>query len=81
VVLVAKVVANPRAGHGNAVGDALREDEIAEIARLTGPRNESGVGYTWSDLSERLIPSAVLAACLTAPTKPFTSEDESPTRP
>ena len=63
MVLVAKVVANPRAGHGNALGDALKEDEIAEIARLTGPRNESGVGYTWSDLSERLIPSAVLAAC------------------
>ena len=38
--------------HGNALGDALREDEIAEIARLAGPRNESGVGYTWSDLSE-----------------------------
>ena len=79
----------------NALGDALKEDEIAEIARLTGPRNESGVGYTWSDLSERLIPSAVLAAyphnalsfellreqlALTAPTKPFTSEDESPAR-
>lgn len=79
----------------NALGDALKEDEIVEIARLTGPRNESGVGYTWSDLSERLIPAAVLAAyphkalsyellreqlALTAPTKPFTSEDESPTR-
>jgi SpoVK/Ycf46/Vps4 family AAA+-type ATPase len=79
----------------NALGDALKEDEIAEIARLTGPRNESGVGYTWSDLSERLIPAAVLAAyphnalsyellreqlTLTGPTKPFTSKDESPTR-
>lgn len=79
----------------NALGDALKEDEIAEIARLTGPRNESGVGYTWSDLSERLIPAAVLAAyphnalsyellreqlTLTAPTKPFTSKDESPPR-
>ena len=79
----------------NALGDALKEDEIAEIARLTGPRNESGVGYTWSDLSERLIPSTVLAAypdnaisyellreqlALTAPTKPFASEGESPTR-
>ena len=79
----------------NALGEALKEDEIAEIARLTGPRNDSGVGYTWSDLSERLIPSAVLAAypdhalsyellreqlTLTAPTKSFTSEDESPTR-
>lgn len=78
-----------------ALADALKEDEIAEIARLTGPRNESGVGYTWSDLSERLIPAAVLAAyphnglsyevfreqlALTAPTKPFTNEDESPTR-
>jgi SpoVK/Ycf46/Vps4 family AAA+-type ATPase len=78
----------------NALGDALKEDEIAEIARLTGPRNASGVGYTWSDLSERLIPSAVLAAypnnglsyellreqlALTAPTKPVTSKDESPT--
>lgn len=79
----------------NALGGALKEDEIAEIARLTGPRNESGVGYTWSDLSERLIPAAVLAAyphnalsyellreqlTHTAPTKPFTSKDESPTR-
>jgi len=79
----------------NALGEALKEDEIAESARLTGPRNDSGVGYTWSDLSERLIPSAVLAAypdhalsyellreqlTLTAPTKSFTSEDESPTR-
>jgi SpoVK/Ycf46/Vps4 family AAA+-type ATPase len=79
----------------NAIGDALKEEEIAEIARLTGPRNKAGVGYTWSDLSERLIPSAVLAAyphnalsyeplreqlALTAPTKPFTSEDEPPTR-
>src|SRR5262249_19017197 len=79
----------------SALGEALKEEEIAEIARLTGPRNDSGVGYTWSDLSERLIPSAILAAyphnaltfellrqqpTLPDPTKPFTSEDDSPAR-
>lgn len=40
----------------------LDERQLGELARLTGPRNGSGYGYTWSDLTDRLIPSAVLAA-------------------
>jgi len=73
-------------------GAGLTETQIAELARKTGPRNGHDFGYTWSDLSDRLIPSAILAAYpdrpltyplvvehleLITPTKPFAREDES----
>jgi len=72
-------------------GAGLTETQIAELARKTGPRNGHDFGYTWSDLSDRLIPSAILAAYpdrpltyplvvehleLISPTKPFAREDE-----
>lgn len=36
--------------------------ELAQIVELTGKHSESGVGFSFSDLTQRLIPSVVLAA-------------------
>ncbi len=79
-----------RALLAGALADAgLDDGQINELARLTGPHNGDGYGYTWSDLADRLIPSAVLSAYpdapltyervraqleLIEPTKPFTSD-------
>ena len=40
----------------------MTEPEIAELARLTGDADGLGYGYTYSDLTTRLIPNAVLDA-------------------
>jgi AAA+ superfamily predicted ATPase len=74
--------------HGLA-GTGIDEEGIYHLARLTGDTRGAGYGFTYSDLVDRLIPSAVLAAypdqALTfavltdqlatiEPTKPFGSE-------
>ncbi len=40
----------------------FNKDDIAEIVRLTGPRDNTEHGFTFSDLVQRLIPSLVLDA-------------------
>jgi SpoVK/Ycf46/Vps4 family AAA+-type ATPase len=64
-------------------------DEIAELVRITGPVNGRPYGHTYSDLYQRLVPAAVLAAyphqpmsvrllldaaATVEPTPPFTEE-------
>jgi len=51
-------------------GAGLTEADIANLARLTGDDGR-GYGYTYSDLVQRLIPAAVLAAY---PDQPLTVE-------
>jgi AAA+ superfamily predicted ATPase len=51
-------------------GVGLGEDDIARLARLTGDDGR-GYGYTYSDLVQRLIPAAVLAAY---PDQPLTAD-------
>jgi AAA+ superfamily predicted ATPase len=66
-------------------GAGLSEDDITHLARLTGDDGR-GYGYSYSDLVQRLVPAAVLAAypdqsltvdvlaaqvALNPPTKPF----------
>ena len=76
----------------DSLGQAgITDEQIAQLAALTGPRDGAGFGYTYSDLTDRLLPSAVLAAYpdraltfelvreqigLIEPTKPFASEGE-----
>jgi AAA+ superfamily predicted ATPase len=36
--------------------------EMEHIVELTGDNNESGIGFSFSDLTQRLVPSVVLAA-------------------
>jgi len=43
-------------------GAELSEHEIADLAERTGAENNGGLGYTFSDLTLRLIPEAI-AAC------------------
>jgi AAA+ superfamily predicted ATPase len=43
-------------------GAGLDDQELNDLARLTGDTHGLGYGYTYSDLVDRLIPSAVLAA-------------------
>lgn len=50
-------------------GASIEPHEIEELARLTGDINGRGYGYTYSDLVDRLLPSAVLAAY---PDRPLT---------
>jgi AAA+ superfamily predicted ATPase len=75
---------------GRGFRDAgLTEQEIRELARLTGDANGLGYGYTFSDLTTRLIPNTVLdalpdrplaferisrLAAETQPTAPFSQE-------
>lgn len=40
----------------------LSNDEIAKIAAIVTSAGDSGVGFTYSDLTQRLLPSAVLEA-------------------
>jgi AAA+ superfamily predicted ATPase len=51
-------------------GADLGEDDITRLARLTGD-DARGYGYTYSDLVQRLIPAAVLAAY---PDQPLTAD-------
>jgi AAA+ superfamily predicted ATPase len=43
-------------------GAGLDDQELDELARMTGDTTGRGYGFTYSDLVDRLIPSAVLAA-------------------
>jgi hypothetical protein len=47
---------------GCVQGAELSEHEIADLAERTGAENNGGLGYTFSDLTLRLIPEAI-AAC------------------
>jgi AAA+ superfamily predicted ATPase len=47
----------------------LSDEEIRQLAELTGPTKERDYGYTFSDLTTRLIPTAVLDAL---PDRPLT---------
>ena len=40
----------------------LSDDQISEIAEVATAAGDSGVGFTYSDLTQRLLPSAVLEA-------------------
>ena len=40
----------------------LSNRAIQELVTITGPRSESAPGFTFSDISQRLIPSIILAA-------------------
>jgi SpoVK/Ycf46/Vps4 family AAA+-type ATPase len=48
------------------VGTDITDADITDLVKLTGPSN-STVGFTYSDLTQRLIPTAVLAAFPHAP--------------
>jgi hypothetical protein len=48
----------------------IGERTIAELVSLTGPRG-SEPGFTYSDLSQRLVPAAVMAAF---PDRPLTAD-------
>jgi SpoVK/Ycf46/Vps4 family AAA+-type ATPase len=48
------------------VGTDATATDIAELVALTGPRNGTP-GFTYSDLTQRLVPTAVLAAFPDAP--------------
>ena len=55
-----------------AFSDAgLTDDEIDQLAKVTGERDDRPYGYTYSDLTTRLIPNAVLDAL---PDHPLTFE-------
>jgi len=49
----------------------MTNEEIAKLAELTGPTKKRVYGYTFSDLTTRLIPTAVLDAL---PSRPLTFE-------
>lgn len=49
--------------------EVLSDSELARVVDLTGPTRERAIGYSFSDLTQRLIPAAVLAAF---PSKPIT---------
>ncbi|MGH9891053.1 MAG: ATP-binding protein [bacterium] len=52
------------------VGDlGLTASEVKRLVELTGPRNGRAYGFTYSDISDRLVRNAVLAA---VPTRPLT---------
>lgn len=47
----------------NALPDGILSDaELGRVVELTGPTRERAIGFSFSDLTQRLIPSAVLAA-------------------
>lgn len=43
-------------------GTGMQDADIRGLVKLTGPANGRGYGYTYSDLTTRLIPAAVLDA-------------------
>lgn len=52
-------------------GTGISEADLTKLAALTGPRNNEKVGYSFSDLTLKVLPEAV-AACF--PDKPLTFE-------
>lgn len=66
-------------------GTKVTKAEIAELVRQSGPMKDRDHGYTYSDLVNKVVPAAVLAAF---PDRPLTAdlvtqalEDHPPTRP
>jgi SpoVK/Ycf46/Vps4 family AAA+-type ATPase len=71
-----------------AFGSIFTDNDLQTLVTLTGPRDGCNYGYTYSDLTQRFIPSVLLAAFphhpltlelaatlaeKTKPTRPFTS--------
>lgn len=48
--------------HSKLTGLGLNSTAIEELVRLTGPRDKNSPGFTFSDITQRLIPSIILAA-------------------
>lgn len=48
--------------HSKLTGLGLNSTAIEELVRLTGPRDTNSPGFTFSDITQRLIPSIILAA-------------------
>lgn len=73
----------------NAFGDVFSDDDIHKLVELTGPQKGRDYGYTYSDLTQRLVPAVLMKAFpdapitynltaelieMTKPTKPFVSQ-------
>lgn len=43
-------------------GIALKDEELDRLVKLTGPIEEAGYGYTYSDIRQRWVPDAVITA-------------------
>jgi len=62
--------AQRRALLGRLIGDlSLADSEMQRLVELTGPLDGRAYGFTYSDISDRLVRNAVLAA---VPTQPLT---------
>lgn len=48
--------------HSKLTGLGLNSTAIEELVKLTGPRDNNASGFTFSDITQRLIPSIILAA-------------------
>ncbi len=46
----------------NAFDSVFKGDEIQKLAELTGPNHDRNYGHTYSDLTQRLIPTVLLKA-------------------
>ena len=51
-------------------GTGIDDRTLGELVTLTGPRGEQP-GFTYSDLTQRLVPSAIMAAF---PDKPLSAD-------
>jgi hypothetical protein len=51
-------------------GAGLTDRDLADLVRLTGPLDGRPYGYTYSDLTMRLIPGVVIDAFPDAPLRP-----------
>jgi len=54
---------------GELEGTGITAEEVAEVARATGPTDERRYGHTYSDLTQRLLPAILLDAF---PDRPIT---------
>lgn len=52
-------------------GTGITENELRQLAKLTGPENNNNVGYSFSDISLKILPEAVATSF---PNKPLSSE-------
>ncbi|ELQ6018622.1 AAA family ATPase [Cronobacter sakazakii] len=48
--------------HSKLTGLGLNSTVIEELVKLTGPRDSNSPGFTFSDITQRLIPSIILAS-------------------
>ena len=47
----------------NAFPDSVcSETDLKRLVELTGKKNETGIGFSYSDITQRLVPSVILAA-------------------